>query len=184
MAAGLQAFVVGVSRFLSQRRLASFLITAVTLVLMAESIQRVLPDARQGGVLMWAFLAGAAYAAIATAFWVRKGPQSSRLFIAWFSGITPALCGMAAALSGSPALVMWLGVLLAIGLRLGRRGRQTRMTSRRVQCCSDRRVVIFHPLDPRTTFLARRPKLGSVVRLQTSSARPAASASRGRRYAR
>jgi hypothetical protein len=116
MAARLQAFVVGISRFLSERRLASFLITAVTLVLMADSIRRVLPDARQGGVLMWAFLAVAAYAVIATVFWVRKGPQSSRLFIAWFSGITPALCGMAAALSGSPALVMWLGVLLAIGL--------------------------------------------------------------------
>jgi hypothetical protein len=31
------------------------------------------------------------------------------------------------------------------------------MTSLRLQCCSDRRVVIFHPLDPRTTFLNRRP---------------------------
>jgi hypothetical protein len=65
---------------------------------------------------MWAFLALAAYSPIATVFVVRRGPPETRLFIAWFSGITPALSGMAAALYGAPELVMWVGILLAIGL--------------------------------------------------------------------
>jgi len=115
MVAWLQAFVVRVSRLLSEHRLASFAVTAVILLLMADSIRRVLSDKDEwGGVLMWALLAVAVYSAIATVFWVRRGPPESRLFIAWSSGITPALCGMAAALAGAPALVMWVGVLLAV----------------------------------------------------------------------
>jgi hypothetical protein len=117
MAAGLQAFVVRVSRLLSEHRLVSFAVTAVTLLLMADSIRRVLPDEEgEGEVVMWAAVAVAAYSAIATVYLVRRGPPETRLFLAWFGGITPALCGMAAALAGSPALVMWVGVLLAIGL--------------------------------------------------------------------
>lgn len=117
MAAGLQAFGVRISRLLSEHRLASFAVTAVTLLLMADSIRRVLPDEEgEGEVVMWAAVAVAAYSAIATVYLVRRGPPETRLFLAWFSGITPALCGMAAALYGSPALVMWVGILLAIGL--------------------------------------------------------------------
>jgi hypothetical protein len=67
-------------------------------------------------VLMWAFLAVAVYSAIATVSWLRRGPPESRLFIAWFGGITPALCGMAAVFAGAPALLMWVGVLLSVGL--------------------------------------------------------------------
>ena len=65
---------------------------------------------------MWAFLAVAVYSPIATVFWVGGGPPESRLFIAWFGGITPALCGMAAVYAGAPAVLMWVGVLLSVGL--------------------------------------------------------------------
>jgi hypothetical protein len=116
MAAGLQAFGVRVSKLLSEHRLGSVVVTTVALLQMGVSIRRVLPEEEGGGVLMWVFVALAAYSAIATVFWVRRGPPETRLFIAWFSGITPALSGMAAALAGSPALVMWVGILLAIGL--------------------------------------------------------------------
>ena len=115
-ATGIQALVVRVSRLLSEHRLGSFVVTTVALLQLGGSIRLVLREEEGGGGLVWAFLALAAYSAIATVFWVRRGPPESRLFIAWFSGITPALCGMAAALYGSPALVMWVGILLAIGL--------------------------------------------------------------------
>ena len=116
MAAGLQAFGVRVSKLLSEHRLPSFAVTTVALLQMGVSIRLVLPKEEGGRVLIWAFVALAAYSAIATVFLVRRGPPETRFFIAWFSGITPALCGMAAALAGSPALVMWVGILLAIGL--------------------------------------------------------------------
>jgi hypothetical protein len=116
MAAGLQAFGVRVSRLLSEHRSGSFVVTTVALLQVGASIRLVLPKEEGGGVLIWAFLALAAYSPIATVFSVRRGPPETRLFIAWFSGITPALCGMAAALAGAPELVMWVGVLLSIGL--------------------------------------------------------------------
>jgi hypothetical protein len=75
-----------------------------------------LPKEEGDGVLVWAFVAIAAYSPIATVFSMRRGPLETRFFIAWFAGITPVLCGMAAALAGSPALVMWVCILLAIGL--------------------------------------------------------------------
>jgi hypothetical protein len=109
-------FGVRVSRLLSEHRLGSFVVTTVALLQMGVSIRLVLSKEEGGGVLIWAFLALVAYSAIATVFWVRRGPAESRFLIAWGSGITPALCGMAAALAGSPELVMWVGILLAIGL--------------------------------------------------------------------
>ena len=130
MAAGLQAFVVRVSRLLSEHRVAAFAVTTVTLLLMADSIRRVLADEEGGGVLIWAFVALAAYSVFATVFLVRRGPPETRLFLAWFGGITPALCGMAAALYGAPALVMWVGILLGHWAGwLGRRCHQNRLTS-------------------------------------------------------
>jgi len=65
---------------------------------------------------VWALLAFAAYSAIATVYSVRRGPPELRMLIARFGGITPALCGMAAALAGAPVYVMWVGILLAIAL--------------------------------------------------------------------
>jgi hypothetical protein len=116
MAAGLQAFGVRFSRLLSEHRLASFAVTTVALLQMGVSIRLVLPKEEGAGVLMWAFVALAAYSVFATVFLVRRGPPETRLFIAWFSGITPALYGMAAALAGPPALLMWIGILLSIAL--------------------------------------------------------------------
>jgi hypothetical protein len=111
----IQAYVLRVSRIL-EHRLASFLGTAVILLLMGDSIRRVLPDDEHGGVLMWVCIGLGVYSGIATVYLVRRGPESGRLFIAWFSAITPALVGMAAALAGSPVFVMWVGILLSIGL--------------------------------------------------------------------
>jgi hypothetical protein len=65
---------------------------------------------------MWIWIGLGVYSGIATVYLVRRGPESGRLFIAWFSAITPALGGMAAALAGSPVFVMWVGILLSIGL--------------------------------------------------------------------
>lgn len=111
----IQAYVLRVSRVL-EHRLASFLGTAVILLLLGDSIRRVLPEDEQGGVLMWIWIGLGAYGGIATVYWVQRGPESGRLFIAWFSAITPALCGMAAAFAGSSVFVMWVGILLSIGL--------------------------------------------------------------------
>lgn len=127
MVAWLQAFVVRVSRLLSEHRLASFAVTAVILLLTADSIRRVLSDEDEwGGVLMWALLAVAAYSAIATVFWLRRGPPESRLFIAWFSGITPACAAWPPSPGTCPRDV---GRCLARGCDcwLGRRGHQNRL---------------------------------------------------------
>lgn len=110
-----QAYVAWVSRVL-EHRLASFLGTVAILLLLGDSIRRVLPEEEQGGVLMWVWIGLGVYAVIGTVYWVRRGPESVRLFVAWFSAITPALVGMAVALAGSPVFVMWAGILLSIGL--------------------------------------------------------------------
>ncbi|HZA60864.1 MAG TPA: hypothetical protein VE754_04175 [Actinomycetota bacterium] len=116
MASGPQAFAARLSKFLSEHRLASFLVTAAALVLMAEAVRRVLPNGGQVSVLTGVLLAPMAYAPIATVYTLRRGPQPFRLVMAWSVGVTPALFGIAAALNGSPAIVMWGGVLLAIAL--------------------------------------------------------------------
>jgi hypothetical protein len=113
-----QAFGERVSEFLSEHRLASFLVTVVVLVLLADDVRWVFPDGGHIGVFTWVLLALMAYAPIATVFLLRQGPHPSRLLIAWGVGITPALLGMTAAVAGSPALVMWFGVLLS-GVLLG-----------------------------------------------------------------
>jgi hypothetical protein len=88
----IQAYVLRVSRVL-EHRLASFLGTAVMLLLLGDSIRRVLPEDEQGGVLMWIWIGLGAYGGIATVYWVQRGPESGGLFIAWFIAITPALGG-------------------------------------------------------------------------------------------
>lgn len=105
------------SRFLSRHRLPSFLITAVSLVLVADAIRRVLSDAdTQVDALTWAALALMAYAVVAVLFLQRRAPDNVRLVVAWFIGLSPALYGMTATVVGSPLIVMWVGVVLAIGL--------------------------------------------------------------------
>ena len=112
-----QGLAEKLSRFLSRHRLPSFLITAASLVLVADAIRRVLSDADgQVDALTWAALALMAYAVVAVLFLQRRAPDNVRLVTAWFIGLSPALYGMTATVVGSPLIVMWIGVVLAIGL--------------------------------------------------------------------
>lgn len=118
MASAFHALAVRLSRLLSRNRLPAFLITAVSLVLVADAIRRVLSDSGDAQVdaLTWAALALMAYAVVAVLFLQRRAPENVRLVVAWFIGLSPALYGITATMVGSPLVVMWIGVVLAIGL--------------------------------------------------------------------
>jgi hypothetical protein len=117
MTGAFQALAERLSRFLSRNRLPSFLITAVSLVLVADAFRRVLSDSdAQVDALTWAALALMAYAVVAVLFLRRRAPDNVRLVVSWFIGLSPALYGMTATIAGSPLVVMWIGVGLAIGL--------------------------------------------------------------------
>jgi hypothetical protein len=115
MVAWIQAYVLRVSRVL-EHRLASFLGTAVILLLMGDSIRRTLPDDEHGGVLMWVWIGLGVYSGIATVYLVRRGPESGAALHCLVQRDHTCLGGMAAALTGSPVFVMWVGILLSIGL--------------------------------------------------------------------
>jgi hypothetical protein len=83
---------------------------------MADAIRRVLSDDARVNVLTWIALALMSYAVIALIFVLRRFPQDVRFLMAWGTAVIPATSGMAAALTGSPTIMMWLGVLLSIGL--------------------------------------------------------------------
>ena len=117
MTGAFQGLAERLSRFLSRHRLPAFLFTAVSLVLVADAIRRVLSDGdSQVGALTWAALALMAYAVVAVPFLQRRAPDNVRLVVAWFIGLSPALYGMTATIVGSPPVLMWIGVVLAIGL--------------------------------------------------------------------
>lgn len=117
MAGAFQGLAERLSRFLSRHRLPSFLFTAVALLLVGDAIRRAQPDSdAEVGALTWAALALMAYAVVAVPFLQRRAPDNVRLVVAWFIGLSPALYGVTAAVVGSPLVVMWIGVVLAIGL--------------------------------------------------------------------
>ena len=118
MAGAFQGLAEKLSRFLSRHRLPSFLITAVSLVLLGDAIRRALSDSGDARVdaLTWAALALMAYAVVAVLFLQRRAPESVRLVVAWFIGLSPAVYGMTATIVGSPLFIMWIGIALAIGL--------------------------------------------------------------------
>jgi hypothetical protein len=117
MAGAFQGLAERVSGFLSRHRLPSFLFTAVALVLVADAIRRALSGSDAAAdALTWAALGLMAYAVVAVLFLQRRAPDNVRLVVAWFIGLSPALYGMTATIVGSPLVVMWIGVALAIGL--------------------------------------------------------------------
>jgi hypothetical protein len=103
------------SRFLAEHRLASFLITAIGAVMLADSVRRDLSEESQINLITWVALALMAYAVIPIWVVLRRVPANVRLFAAWGLALQPVVFGMAAALSGSPVFTMWLGVLLTVG---------------------------------------------------------------------
>jgi hypothetical protein len=105
-----------VSKFLVDRPLASFFITAAVVTLTAASVRRVVPAESHVGLLTWAALALMAYAVIATAMLPKRVGPVVRPFVAWVVGISPSIYGYAAALAGSPTIVMWFGVVLSLCL--------------------------------------------------------------------
>ena len=109
-----------VSRFLAERRLASFVITSVVILLMADAIRKVLPNESDVNVFTWIALALMVYAVIATVVLLKRvtprATQNVRLMVAWSLGLSPSLYGFAAVLSGSPVVLMWLGVLVSLSL--------------------------------------------------------------------
>jgi hypothetical protein len=117
MAGAFQGLAERLSGFLSRHRLPSFLFTAVALVLVGDAIRRAQSDTgAEVDALTWAALALMAYAVVAVPFLQRRSPDNVRLVVAWFIGLSPALYGMTATVVGSPLVVMWIGVVVAIGL--------------------------------------------------------------------
>ena len=86
--------------------------------LLANAVRRVLSEEGHVNAVTWCAVALMGTAPIAVSVWQRRAPQDVRFFMAWGAAHTPALLGIAAALRGSPTIVMWLGVLLTIGLVL------------------------------------------------------------------
>ena len=105
-----------ISRFLAERRLASFVITSVVILLMADAIRRVLPNESDVNVFTWIALALMAYAVIATVMLRKRVTPNVRLGVAWSLGLSPSLYGFAAVLSGSPVVLMWFGGLVSLSL--------------------------------------------------------------------
>jgi hypothetical protein len=116
MAGALSGLAESLSNLMSRHRLATFLITAAILLFWADAIRRVLPESGEVNAVTWCAVALMATAPIAVVVWLRGAPEETRFFLAWAAAQIPALLGMAAALTGSPTIVMWLGVLFAIGL--------------------------------------------------------------------
>jgi membrane associated rhomboid family serine protease len=97
-------------------RLASFLLTSVTLVLMTDAIRRVLPDETAIDGLTWTLLALMAFAVIVSILVPALLPQDRRAFVGLVIGVSPAIYGFAGALAGSPPLLMWVGTPIALCL--------------------------------------------------------------------
>ena len=106
----LVTMVVRVSAWIRGHLLASYIVTAAVILLMADSIRRVLPDDTHTGVLTWVAIGLMAYAGVAILILLKRLPDDRRIFAAWYAAASPALCGFAAGLFGSPAAVLWLGV--------------------------------------------------------------------------
>jgi len=98
------------SAWIRDHLLASYLVTAACMLLMADAILRVLPDDSHAGVITWVAIGLMAYAGVAMLIFVKRFPDDRRIVIAWVMGSSPAFYGFAAFLSGSPAAVLWLGV--------------------------------------------------------------------------
>lgn len=96
--------------------MASFLITAVGAILLADDVRRVLSVDSQVNLFTWVALALMACAVIATGVMLKRAAERVRLLMAWGVGVSPLMYGIVAAQTGSPVVVMWLGVLLAVGL--------------------------------------------------------------------
>lgn len=105
-----------ISRFLAERRLMSFVITSAAILLVADSIRRVLLDESEVNLFTWIALALIVYAVIVTIFLPKRVAPNVRLVVAWTLGVSPALYGFAAVLADSPRVVMWVGVLMSLCL--------------------------------------------------------------------
>ena len=116
MAGSFHVLAERLSRFLSRHRLPAFLITSVSLVLVADAIRRALSGDAEVSVLTWAAVGLMAYAAFAVLYFRDRAPENIRLAMVWFIALSPAVYGMTATVAGSPDAVMWIGVVLAIGL--------------------------------------------------------------------
>jgi hypothetical protein len=110
-----------VSEFLATRRLMSFLISALAILLVADSGRRVAPDHAEADVLTWIALSHMVLAGIVTLVLPRLVHPSVRQFVAWGVGFSPFLYGFAAVMAGSPTLLTWVGCpRLPVSDRLGR----------------------------------------------------------------
>jgi hypothetical protein len=104
------------SAWIRDHLLASYLVTAACILLMADAIRGVLPDDGHTGVITWVAIGLMAYAGVAMLIFVKRYPDNRGIFVAWGMGASPAFYGFAAGLSGSPAAVLWLGVAWSLTL--------------------------------------------------------------------
>lgn len=78
--------------------------------------ERMMPDETRTSVVTWVALGLMAYAIVASVYVQRRFPPDKRNVVAWGLAVSPAVYGYAVALFGSPVVVMWIGVVLAVVL--------------------------------------------------------------------
>lgn len=107
---------VRASETIADHRIAAFVITSLTLVLVADAVRKVLPDESSPGVATWILLGlMASTVVVAVALRERVQPER-RALVAFALGVSPAVYGFAGTLTGSPPMLMWAGVVLSVSL--------------------------------------------------------------------
>jgi hypothetical protein len=104
------------SRIIAEHRVACFLVTAGAIILMWDATRRVLPDETETSLFTWVLLGLMAYSIVALVYVRKRFPVDVRNVFAYGMAVSPAFYGFAAALFGSPVVVMWIGAALAIVL--------------------------------------------------------------------
>ena len=105
-----------VSGLIAGHPLVAFLITAIALATLADSVRQVLAEGGHVTWLTFGFIAMMVYAVVGTLWLSRYFAPNVRLFVSWVMGMSPALLGVVAALANSPVLIMWIGLLLSLCL--------------------------------------------------------------------
>jgi hypothetical protein len=104
-----------ISRFLIEHPGKAFLASTSAIVLTAVDVQQVSSDIRtHTRVITWLSLVLMGTAAVEFLVFPRFVAPRSRVSIAWSVAVLPWLIGVIAAMTGSPPLTMWLGVLLSL----------------------------------------------------------------------
>jgi hypothetical protein len=81
------------SAWIRDHLLASYLVTAACILLMADAIRRVLPDDSHTGAITWVAIGLMAYAGVAMLIFVKRFPDNRGIFVAWGMAHLPPSMG-------------------------------------------------------------------------------------------